>query len=172
MTTDGAVKDDAVALSAGFVHNTGVDETGRSIILMLPAKMATCTASRESKVRAVWYVIHSVLLENETSQKKGIVFISSPRDAQLKSFDRIQMKMMMESLRGCLPVRLSAIHICRPPAFISIILPIVKLLMGPVLRERIRFHTGSPTKVTTSLESCGVTKSSIPEHLGGEFKIS
>jgi CRAL/TRIO domain len=171
MTTAGALKDDAVALSAGFVHNTGVDDSGRSVILMLPAKMAACAASRESKVRAVWYVIHSVLAENETSQKKGIVFISSPRDVQLHNFDRIQMKMMMESLHGCLPVRLSAIRICRPPAFISIILPIVKLLMGPVLRERIRFHKGSPIKVMTSLESCGLSKSAIPEHLGGEFKI-
>jgi CRAL/TRIO domain len=171
ITTDGALRDDAVALNAGFIHSTGVDETGRSVFLFVASNIETCEASRESKVRALWHTIHSALVENETSQKKGVVFIANLRDSQLKRVDLSLIKTMMESLRGSLPLRLSAIHICRPPAFFSMILPIMKMFLGPVLRERIKFHMGSPSKVSASLGRCGVSESAIPVDLGGQRKI-
>jgi CRAL/TRIO domain len=170
ITTAGALRDDLVALNAGFIHSTGVDESGRSVFLFVASNIEACGATRESKVRALWHTVHSALVENETSQKKGVVFIADLRDSQFKKVDLVLLKLMMESVRGCLPIRLSAIHICRPPTFFSMV-PIMKIFLGPVLRERIKFHLGCQAKVRKSLESCGVSQSAIPVDLGGECKI-
>jgi CRAL/TRIO domain len=136
------------------------------------SKLGACTAPRESKARVFWYHLHEALSKYKDAQKKGVIFVINPTGAKFSHFDRKLAAMQSDVIKGCWPIRLSCIHICRPPAFVSVILPIIKLFMGPVLRKRFRFHTGSPSKVAESLESAGVPRSVFPSDLGGDFKIS
>lgn len=69
-------------------------------------------------------------------------------------------------------VRLSGIHVCHPPAFLRIVLPILQLFLGPRLRKRIRFHTGSEESVLSSLSKYGLTKDILPSELGGDVVLN
>lgn len=68
-------------------------------------------------------------------------------------------------------VRLSGAHVCQPPGFFRLLIPLVKLVMGERLRKRIRFHTGSHEDVQKSLEPYGLTKDILPTELGGDVVL-
>jgi hypothetical protein len=166
-----ALKDDTVALSKGFISLTGTkDATGRSIIFIDPSKQDKSKYPRESMCRAMWYFVHAAL-EDEMTQKRGIVNIVFPHHAKLSQIDRPLLKMNVESLKGCIPVRLTGVHICHPPSFVSLILPILKVFMGDRLRKRIQLHSGSTEKVLKHIAAFGLPKESMPTVLGGDAVV-
>lgn len=129
---DAALQGDEAALNIGFTRLVPAqDHHGRSILLADPSNQDSSLYTRESMLRAMWYILHASL-ENEGAQKRGIVMIIYPKNARFKQFDRHMSKMFMESIKGCLPVRVSAFHICQPPTFFSIIWPFINLFLGEV----------------------------------------
>jgi hypothetical protein len=166
-----ALKDDEVALTMGLIRLLPTkDASGRSILFIDPSRLDKSKYSRESMARATWYVIHAAL-EKVEAQMKGIIFIVYPKDAQFGQFDRTLMKMNMESIRGCLPVRLSAFHICHPPAFFSVIWSLVSLFLRERLRKRVKVESGSNEKVMEKLAKYGLTKDRVPSELGGNIVL-
>jgi hypothetical protein len=77
--------------------------------------------------------------------------------------------MNADSLKGCIPIRMSAAHICHPPTFFSIIFPIIKILMGERLRKRTLVHGGSEANVLNSMAAFGLTKDRLPNEFGGDI---
>ena len=67
---------------------------------------------------------------------------------------------------------MSAIHLCQPPSFVSIILPIVKIFMGERLRKRINIHTGDLDKVQASLSKYGINAEILPSDLNGKVELN
>ena len=119
--------------------------------------------------RALWYVVHSLVEGNDTVQKVGIVVVAFPRHAKVSYLDRKLMKMNMESLTGCIPVRLGALHVCHPPWFFGkVAYPIMKLVMSERVRKRVRVHVGSQEKVLKELEAFGMGREVLPSELGGD----
>jgi len=168
---DGALQGDETALGMGFTRLVPAqDEHGRSILLADPSKQDASLYERESMLRAMWYVLHASL-ENEDAQKRGIVMIIVPKNARFKQFDRHLSKMLMESIKGCLPVRVSAFHICQPPTFFSMIWPIMNLFLGERLRKRVKVYSGSDKKVLEKLQVYGLSNDSIPSELGGNIVL-
>ena len=166
-----ALVDDSVALSIGFVNLTGTkDPQGRSIIFVDPSKQDRTRYSRESMVRALWYILHAAL-EDVDTQKHGVVFLIYPHHARFSQFDRTLSMMQLDSLKGVIPVRMSAMHICCPPEWISMLVPLVNLLMGERLRKRIKFHTGSTENVLKSLGKYGLAEDVLPKELGGNISV-
>ncbi|CAJ1934370.1 unnamed protein product [Cylindrotheca closterium] len=171
LTVDKALRDDEVALAQGFMNFTGkVDPTGRSILFVDPSKQDPTAYEAKSMCRAFWYVLHS-MLEDEETQKKGIVAVVWPHHVSLKQMDKKLMKLNTDSLRNCIPVRVSAFHICHPPRIFSVVFPILKFFMGEILKKRIRVHSGSKEKVLKILEEVGLTKDLVPSQLGGDVAI-
>ena len=169
LTQDGALKDDQVALGIGFLKLLPAkDVSGRSIMFADPSKLDKSKYERKSLVRSVWYVCHAAL-EDEETQKKGMIFISFPRHAKLTNFDRELVQMNIDSIKGCLPIRLSAMHVCYPPVFFRLIFPIMKILMGERLRKRIVVHGGSEEYVLKTLSKFSLTKDHLPVDLGGNI---
>lgn len=120
--------------------------------------------------RAVWYMIHAAS-EKPEAQMHGIIFVIHPKGAKLSQFDRGLMKLILPSIQGVLPVRLTALHICQPPGFIKLILPFAKLFMSERTKKRLNLHFGSDEDVRAKLQSHGLPKESVPETLGGDAKI-
>jgi hypothetical protein len=171
LTLSKALKDDNVALSTGFFSLTGTkDASGRSIIFIDPSKQDKTKYARESMCRAVWYICHAAL-EDEMTQKRGIVNIAYAHHAKLSQIDRPLTKMNIESVKGCIPMRQSGIHICHPPSFISLLLPILKVFMGERLRKRLQMHSGSTEKVLKHIAAYGLPKESMPTDLGGDAVV-
>jgi CRAL/TRIO domain len=169
LTLTQALVDDEIPLKIGFARliEGTFDPIGRGVMLVDPSKLDKTKYSRESMVRAMWYTIHAAL-EVESTQRYGLVAISFPRNAKFSQFDRELVKMILESLKGYLPVRLSAIHICHPPSFLRIIFPIMKVFLGERLRKRVRVHGGSEHQVLSLLADFGLLKEMLPVEIGGD----
>jgi CRAL/TRIO domain len=98
--------------------------------------------------------------------------LGDPGRAKFNQFDRTITKSLLSSIRGSLPVRVSVFLIVHPPAFASLVLPIMKLFMNERMRKRINFFTGSDEKVLAELQNrFGLTKDMLPTTIGGNVKI-
>jgi hypothetical protein len=172
MTLDGALKDDHISLGVGFARLVvpAKDPAGRSIIFADPSKLDSTKYDRESMVRATWYVMHAAL-ESVDAQKMGVVMVAYPKHVHITQVDRKLMKLNMESIKGCIPVRLAAFQICHPPEIFSIIFPLIKLFLGERLRKRIKVHSGSDEHVLEQLSKYGLTKDCLPTELGGAIVL-
>jgi hypothetical protein len=167
LTLNEALCDDIVALKTGVLRLTGAkDPKGRAILFLDLSLLDRTKYTRDSMVRALWYVMHSAL-EEESAQKYGLVILGYPHNAKISQFDRALAKALITSFQGCLPIRLASFHLCRPPAFVALILPIIKLFMHERLKKRILVHRGSKENLLASLDLYGIDKLRLPEDLGG-----
>jgi len=172
LTLDKALRDDSVALRIGLVRLVGTkDPFGHCVVYFDPALQDKSKYERKSMARVLWYYMHTVL-EDERFQKKGIVLIANSKNEKLNQFDPPLARMLTNSIRGCIPVRVAGIHMCHPPTFFSLIFPILKLFMGEKLRKRVNIHSGSDQHVLKRLASpYGLTKDVLPTDLGGDVLL-
>ena len=147
------------------------DPKGRSIMFLNPANQDRSKYERKSMVRALWYMVHAAL-ENEEAQKHGVVFVGYGHDAKFSQFDRELGRLNMSSLQGAIPVRLSAIHLCRPPSFFKIIFAFMKLFMKERTKKRFRVHFGTRDQVFEKLSSYGLEKDMLPTEVGGNVVLN
>jgi CRAL/TRIO domain len=165
LTQDNALKNDAVALALGNVQlSPGKDSLGRSILVVSPLQRDESKYKPESMARSLWYVVHAAL-EDEETQKKGIVFLIFPERVKFSKFDYALDTMIKDSIKGCLPVRIGAMHVCNPPTIFRIL--VLLFFMDDRVRKHLRIHCGSEARVLESLSVCGITKDNVPSKLGG-----
>lgn len=171
LTQDEALKNDAVALGMGYFQlNLPKDPSGHGIIFVDPSRQDKSKYERESMVRSMWYVMHAAL-EDEETQKKGLVVIAYPKKVKLSQVDRALTKMNMDSLKGCLPIRIGVFHVCHPPGFFQLVFPVFKMFLGERLRKRFRVHGGSDNHVLETLAGFGLTKDHLPSEIGGNIVL-
>lgn len=161
-------------LNLGFVRPTQThDSGGRAIMFADPSRLSGYNKKDDGErlgvARAMWYVMHSVLEGNDTVQKIGLVLVAYPHHAKVSVVDRRLMKMNMESISGCIPVRIGGFHVCHPPWFFGkIVFPIMKVIMGERMRKRIRVHSGSEERVLENLKGYGLGREVLPSEIGGD----
>lgn len=161
--------EDEVALRRGFLAIIPMKhKTGRRILYCDPGKLDKTLYTREMLVRSVWYFMHRVLSDTDV-QKKGVIGLVNPRTAKFSEVEKKIMWMCTVSVKGCIPIRLSAFHVCHTPMIFKVIFPFVKVLIGPRLRKRLRLHFGSDQAVIKVLSKFHITKDQIPDDLGGNF---
>eukprot|EP00549_Striatella_unipunctata_P012477 CAMPEP_0118698342 /NCGR_PEP_ID=MMETSP0800-20121206/15136_1 /TAXON_ID=210618 ORGANISM="Striatella unipunctata, Strain CCMP2910" /NCGR_SAMPLE_ID=MMETSP0800 /ASSEMBLY_ACC=CAM_ASM_000638 /LENGTH=229 /DNA_ID=CAMNT_0006598129 /DNA_START=316 /DNA_END=1005 /DNA_ORIENTATION=- len=188
LNKDGASRDDTLPLEMGVIGPGGIDKAGRCILVADPTKIKRRKYDRSTMVRAIWYVVHAMLLDAATAtanddkdgskeaavavQQKGIVLLTIGVGAKFWQFDSRQEKENIDSLREFLPLRMAAIHFCHPPGFFHLVLPIIKMLAGPILGKVIYLQSGSFDDVLRVLEEdYGIPKEYIPVALGGGFSF-
>lgn len=172
LTLSAALKDDFVALSLGFMSSTErADSENRRIIYGDPAKLNSSLYERESMVRALWYTVHAAL-EDETTQRRGAVLMLNHRDVAPSQFDPELVRLCAESLRGCIPLRIGAIHLFHLPFFVNYIAPLFKYLLGERLWSRIAIHDGHDEEVLGRLEAHGIRREDVPGEIGGGHELN
>lgn len=149
---------------------------GGAILYADPSRLAGYNKNNNNErlgvARALWYVIHHVIEGNDVAQRIGLLLIAFPHNAKVSVVDRKLMKMNMESLSGCLPVRVGGFHICHPPWFFhKIVFPIMKLVMPDRMRKRVKVHAGSEEKVLENLKGYGLGKEVLPSDIGGHVSM-
>jgi len=164
---NGAMKDDDKTLNIGFLCLVPKsDDAGHPILFADPSKFPA-NRDHPSIVRAFWYHVHAAL-ESEDGQKKGLVVVIYAENSSFSQFDTRLLQVNVQSIKNCLPVRMSAFHICHPPTYIRIVIPFIKILMGEKLRKRIKIHTGKQKKVIEKLEGkYGIPQQNLPTEIGG-----
>ncbi|CAB9500455.1 Transfer protein [Seminavis robusta] len=168
LTLSGALRDDTAALQTGFFRLMDTKAVGGRSMFFLDPKMQDFQYTQDSMVRAVWYWFHASL-EDEDTQKRGVIFIIYSYDSTMGHLDRGLIGRLAKSVQGSLPVRLSAIHFCRPPLVLSTVFPVVKALLGNRLRKRIKVHSGS--KHWEDMAKYELTEKNVPEDVGGQVVL-
>lgn len=167
-----SLSEDEVAVGLGVMTLLQAkDPSGRALVYWDPSHLDSSKYSTESMVRAFWYVLHAAT-EDVSAQQHGIIVIVDPQRASYTQFDSTIGKLFMNSMSGVLPLRLSGIHICYPPYFVSMVLPIVKMFMPERMQKRIRFHSGTTEEVVPVLEQdFGLTPEKLPREIGGTMQV-
>mmetsp|Transcript_14098 Transcript_14098/g.38819 ORF Transcript_14098/g.38819 Transcript_14098/m.38819 type:complete len:94 (+) Transcript_14098:1307-1588(+) len=75
--------------------------------------------------------------------------------------------MIVRTLKRLVPMRVSAVHICRPAYFFSVIWPYIKIFFGQKLRRRVVIHYGSDFHITQQLKKYGMHRCNLPSDVGG-----
>ena len=164
-------------LHIGFIRPTEThDSGGRAILFADPSRLAgynkKIEAERMGVARALWYVMHHLLEGNDTVQRIGMVAVAYPHHAKLSVVDRKLMKINMESMTGCIPIRMGGFHVVHPPWFFgSVVFPIMKLILPARMRKRVKVHSGSDEKVLESLKEYGLSREVLPSEIGGDVII-
>lgn len=168
---DGALKDDKECLEIGVIRVINqTDGGGRGILFLDPSLQKPDSYQQASLIRSTWYCIHAVL-EDENIQKNGIILLVDLLNARLSQFDRKLSTSMMGCLKGCLPLRVAAFHLCHAPTFFGYVFPIIKLLMGSRLRTRVKMNYGSNENVLKIMKEYGIHAHCIPNELGGDLVL-
>jgi CRAL/TRIO domain len=171
LTADSLNEEDIVALSIGYI-NIVKRPNDRTYVYIDEAKHDGTKYARHSMLRAVWFVAHKALSECEDLQKRGLVVISYAEKAKLSQFDRKLDQLVIGSIRGCLPVRLSGIHLCHPPDFFRIIWPIIKVFLSKRLSQRLIIHAGSHESVAKALTTkYSFQLDDLPSDVGGSRDV-
>uniref|UniRef100_A0A6V2CPB1 CRAL-TRIO domain-containing protein n=1 Tax=Ditylum brightwellii TaxID=49249 RepID=A0A6V2CPB1_9STRA len=170
LSLNDALQDDESALNVGFIKllDGVTDDRGRALMWIDPANLDSTKYSRESMVRAVWYIMHAAL-ESETAQQKGLVFlVYIGNNPALSVFDRPLISMVAESISYLIPLRAGAIHLFPTPLVFSVLLNIIKYVLGSRLRNTLKVTGGSNDKILDTLNKLGVTTDVLPIEVGGK----
>eukprot|EP00538_Stauroneis_constricta_P007252 CAMPEP_0119564372 /NCGR_PEP_ID=MMETSP1352-20130426/26767_1 /TAXON_ID=265584 /ORGANISM="Stauroneis constricta, Strain CCMP1120" /LENGTH=207 /DNA_ID=CAMNT_0007613125 /DNA_START=99 /DNA_END=722 /DNA_ORIENTATION=- len=169
LTLDKALRDDTAALENGTVgiFPYKMDDLGRQAVVYDPSKLDSTAHTRESCIRALWYFIHAAL-EDEDTQRHGALILATPKDVTFSQFDAKQESMIIRTLRGCVPLRVPAVHIIRPASFFFFIWPFIKVVFGKKLKNRVFMHFGSNAVLMKNLkDGFGMHRSLLPCEIGG-----
>ncbi|KAL7452221.1 hypothetical protein ACHAWC_003940 [Mediolabrus comicus] len=148
------------------------DGTGRCNIYVNPLLLEGKEYNNDGMVKAAWLVLHKAL-ETESTQQKGIVFLVYLRGALLRHFDRKLVQHLANSIRGILPVRVSAIHMFHAPYLFEVLFDVIALLLGERLTKRMKMHSDEEDAVIhDNLSDFGIGSSRLPRELGGDISFS
>mmetsp|Transcript_51421 Transcript_51421/g.76924 ORF Transcript_51421/g.76924 Transcript_51421/m.76924 type:complete len:186 (-) Transcript_51421:474-1031(-) len=169
---EGSMGNDIDALLNGFVRLLpGKDESGRALIWVDASYLDSTKYTRESMIRALTYIEHAAL-EDETVQKKGVIFINyNGNNPKFSQFDKTLISMWADSMKGCMPVRVSAIYILQIPTLFSTLANLFKHLLGRRLSKRLLLLPGTNEKIVMSLSKRGIKRESLPIEIGGEVVL-
>jgi hypothetical protein len=142
------------------------EASGRIMAFEVIRRYSLNGTTRKSYLKAFWYFVHTAL-ENEETQKRGIVIINLPDGVNIRKQQDLRMVRMATSLKGVLPLRLSAYHIVNPPSWLALFLPLLTLFLGERLRKRVLIHAGTREEGLERLSVYGLKRQELPREIGG-----
>ena len=161
-------EDVEVIRAGGFFPLPEKDEKGRGIIFSDRTKWNNCKYVMN---RVAFYAVHC-LLEDIEIQRRGIVMLTAfPSFFAFENYDRKVSNRMTWALRQVLPVHIVGVHLVGSSSVLSLIMPYALYAMGPMMRTKLRVHSGSGKEVVSSLHEYGIHSSAIPRALGGSLQV-
>jgi hypothetical protein len=168
LTVDSLTEKEKDQLRMGAVNVIERDD-GRNFVFIDPSNIDMKVYDRTCSLRAIMYVFHA-LLEDEEVSKRGLVFVGFPQNAKMSQTDKGLVRELSKAIKGCLPARLSAYHVCQPPFFFRAIFSVVVFFVGKRLKQRFLIHTGSEQTVLDDLQrKYSFKPEHLPAQIGGNF---
>lgn len=173
---NGAMKDNWKELELGYTRTARpgkcYDPDGRVICFIDALKLEAIRndpdITQEGLIRASWYEAHIGLL-SESAQRKGFIVVYRAIRS-LKDLIKSPLKAVTASLQGALPIRVAAAHIIDPPALISVLLKVSRIILSKVMQKRLYVHNrGSREKNLESLSKYGLGTKQLPKEMGGDY---
>jgi hypothetical protein len=170
LTLKGPLKDDMIPLELGAMQIIR-RSNDRDILYFDPSKLDKTKYTRESARRAFWYFFHA-LLEDVNVQKRGLIVLNYNANFGMSNRDPPFTKMFFNTIKGALPIRISAIHGCHVPYIYGCVIALLMIFIGERLRKRIVVHNGTNEEVNAVLvKQYGIAMEYIPQDMGGLLKL-
>eukprot|EP00529_Nitzschia_sp_RCC80_P023655 CAMPEP_0113446548 /NCGR_PEP_ID=MMETSP0014_2-20120614/3767_1 /TAXON_ID=2857 /ORGANISM="Nitzschia sp." /LENGTH=468 /DNA_ID=CAMNT_0000337651 /DNA_START=79 /DNA_END=1482 /DNA_ORIENTATION=+ /assembly_acc=CAM_ASM_000159 len=169
-------KDDMKVLKSGFVQRLAQrDTSGRGVLcdfaFLVPTEFESYRTVN-SMIRAVIYYTTTFIIQDEQSQKLGLVAViyaaaadtSGNAGSSLFRQDKLQEEVSEKLSRiiRCLPFRYTGFHLCASDWIVKACAPFIKMIIGKKYRVRLRVHVGSNTECEYALLSFGIPVSTLP----------
>ncbi|XP_054743649.1 clavesin-2-like [Anastrepha obliqua] len=141
------------------------DRKGRKVLTFAAANWDVNKYSSDDVFRAMLLSLDK-LLENVENQALGFVVIVDWTNFTYKQSTHLSpklLKLMIECLQNCMPVKFKGIHFIGQPWYVNIALTVIKPFLNDKIKRRLLVHG---TNLTT-LHSM-VSKYILPPDLGGE----
>lgn len=113
-----------------------------------------------------------VLAEDELTQRKGAVLVMAPDNEESEHDQHFDAKARVTNVfSNCMPLRISAYHVCVPTSpFLRVFVRLTLLIVPATIRSRLRVHEGSPLEWQYKLSSFGINAELLPFTSGGTVK--
>ena len=109
-------------------------------------------------------------LEDDETQKKGIVFIGYNLDRPVVEEDRERLKYNAQIVEG-VPFRMACMHVCYNTSILRPIISLTMMLLARRNRIRIRTHFGAHLEVQYALMTFGIPNFLLPVSGSGEMVL-
>ncbi|CAB9525219.1 Transfer protein [Seminavis robusta] len=147
------------------------DPTGRQILFMQANRQHWDQMTPSSAARAVAYVVMAALQDDVVTQCKGLVVMMYLKGETSSQFNRKFIALLLQAIKGAIPVRLSAAHQIHPQIFLRLIWPMLKLLLDKRMMARLPIFAGDTEQVLAALSKYGYSKSMLPTEMGGDVEL-
>jgi CRAL/TRIO domain len=164
----------ALGFKSQLGHILTDTQTGRKIFYADCSKICRASMSNMDMIRIVWYILHTFVDDIE-SQKKGAILMTNAKNYSFSQFGIDFCKQLVESIKGCVPVRLSAFHVLHPPTFVRYVYPIISIVLNQRIRQRMLIHTFSTDdqKILKRLKNkYGMNPNDLPKQIGGSVELN
>ena len=168
ITLQGAMKDDSLALSRGYVQILPeTDTAGRTVCYIdWSSHEPSVGYTEESMHRVFWYMMH-VAMQDTNILQRGMVVLIYPQEARLDQFDHSLWTSISSSLKYAFPIPWRSTHIVHPNRFFSIIHPVFMSSLPRDVQDRVVVHSGTKMKVLANLLRYCLPWDRIPAEIGG-----
>jgi CRAL/TRIO domain len=153
----------------------------RDFMYVDPSRLEPTRYTRECAIRAFWFLFHQLLEHDEQVQRRGLVAVHWCAHFANRNRDPLLMRQCLSSILGCMPIRISANHICQPPLVGRIVLAVLLSFVGERIRRRVLVHSSRSSLLSSSdntsdlvrvLESTySIPRSYIPSDMGGTLEL-
>lgn len=141
------------------------DRRGRCVLLMFASNWTPHACPLLSVYRALLLTLERTLLDVQ-NQSNGFVIIVDWTEFTFKQSCSLQakvLKLMIDGLQDCMPVRFKSIHFIGQPWYVETALAVIKPYLKAKTRERIVLHGNNLSTLHDSLPL-----DILPAELGGE----
>lgn len=161
-------EDRAYILSGAFRILPNTDAKGRILFYISQQKLRGSSFDPMSAARAVWYLVHKILIIDPKRAKNGIVGIANYRNSSW-SPNYSWMSLMSNTFKFS-PIEMKGVHTCHAGIFGRVMAPLTNLVIGPWIRKSsftLHAHEGQDAAVLSSLARFGIPANCVPAELGG-----
>ncbi|XP_037961130.1 clavesin-2-like [Teleopsis dalmanni] len=141
------------------------DRRGRKVITFSCSNWDPTKYTIEDVYRAILLSLDK-LLENASNQSLGFVVIVDWTNFTFKQSAQLSpktLKLMIEGLQDCMPIKFKGIHFIAQPWYVDVALAVIKPFLNDKIKQRLIIHG---TNLTT-LHNL-ISKDILPPDLGGE----
>jgi hypothetical protein len=151
------------------------DDNERDILFVDPSRLDPTAYPRGAAVRAVWYVLHTVLEHDVRVQQKGLICLAYPRHVSHANRDPALTKQCLKVIQSALPLRITAVHCSPIPTLFHWVLQFILCFVDDRVRQRLIVHGDirHETDLAERLERVyGIAATAVPRQLGGRLDLA
>mmetsp|Transcript_3702 Transcript_3702/g.14077 ORF Transcript_3702/g.14077 Transcript_3702/m.14077 type:complete len:333 (+) Transcript_3702:1534-2532(+) len=148
------------ALPSHLVHT----KDGYGVLTFLGGSFEPGTSSEKTIIQTTYYLIETLMRQNETNLREGIVFLGDLHNLGWKNFD-LRLEGLLQKIFGFLPIRFKKAWLLNSPWYIKMMMAMIKPFMTQKMSERHEVCSSHATLLNY------FEKKYLPKEYGGNAEL-